>query len=77
MNLAIDLGNTFAKTGVFINGKTHEFKKGLSYSALLEYVEVVKPTHIVISTVSYSEEQLKTDFGKYDPELILLQLPDP
>lgn len=73
MNLAIDLGNTFAKTGVFIGGKLQELQKGLDYPTLLAYVESIKPKHIVISTVSYSEEQLKADFGKYDPELVLLQ----
>ncbi|MFY7829825.1 MAG: type III pantothenate kinase [Flectobacillus sp.] len=73
MNLAIDLGNTFAKTGVFIDGKLQDLRKGLDYPTLVKYVESLNPDHIVISTVSYSEEQLKADFGKYDPDLILLQ----
>jgi type III pantothenate kinase len=73
MNLAIDLGNTFAKTGVFVDGKLQDLRKGLDYPTLLEYIDSIKPKHIVVSTVSYSEEQLKADLGKYDPDLILLQ----
>jgi len=73
MNLAIDLGNTFAKIGLFEQGKLIETKGSFTYQALLEYVTHLKPSNIIISTVSYSEEQLRQDFDNTEAKLLFLK----
>lgn len=72
MNLAIDLGNTFAKTGLFEQGKLIETKVSLTYPALIEYVKSLKLISIIISTVSYSEEQLSQDFSGSSTKIFFL-----
>lgn len=73
MNLAIDLGNTFAKTGLFEQGKLIESKGSFTYSELIGYVKGLKPTNIIISTVSYSEEQLSKDFSEANTKVYFLK----
>lgn len=62
MNLTIDLGNTYAKTGLFEEGKLIKTKNNLTFQALIQYVNTLKPANIIISSVSYSEEQLIQNF---------------
>jgi type III pantothenate kinase len=73
MNLTIDLGNTFAKTGLFNEGKLLEVNWKLSYDELKAYVARIRPTQIIVSSVSYSEEQLKQEFSGITPHIILLK----
>jgi type III pantothenate kinase len=73
MNLAIDLGNTFAKTGLFDKGKLIEINWKFTYPDLQKYVKSINPECIIISSVSYSEEQLKEDFSAFSASLLLLK----
>ncbi len=73
MNLAIDLGNTFAKTGLFHQGKCLEIHWKFTYSDLQKYVKSVNPERIIVSSVSYSEEQLKEDFADIEAQIFLLK----
>lgn len=73
MNLSIDLGNTYAKTGLFSEGKLVETNWNLTYQELIEYVESVHPQNIMASSVSYSEEQLMSDFSKTTSNIHLLK----
>ena len=77
MNLSIDLGNTYAKTGVFSEGKLVETNWKLSYSELVNYVQSVHPQRIMVSSVSYSEEQLKEEFSKITTDICLLKSTTP
>ncbi len=77
MNLSIDLGNTYAKTGLFSEGKLMETNWNLSYQQLVEYVKSVHPQYIMASSVSYSEEQLINDFSKITPDIYLLKSTTP
>ena len=73
MNLSIDLGNTYAKTGLFSKGKLVETNWKLSYPELVNYVQSIHPERIMVSSVSYSEEQLKDEFSKITPNIYLLK----
>ena len=73
MNLSIDLGNTYAKTGLFAEGKLVETNWKLTYQELINYAQVVNPKQIMISSVSYSEEKLQREFSTITPKIYLLK----
>lgn len=73
MNLSIDLGNTYAKTGLFSEGKLVETNWNLTYQELVDYVKRTHPQYIMASSVSYSGEQLINDFSKITPDIYLLK----
>ena len=73
MNLSIDLGNTYAKTGLFAEEKLVETNWKLTYQELINYAQVVNPEQIMISSVSYSEEQLQREFSTITPKIYLLK----
>ena len=77
MNLSIDLGNTYAKTGLFSQGKLVETNWKLTYQELIDYVQSVHPQYIMASSVSYSEEQLMNDFSEITPNIYLLKSTTP
>ena len=77
MNLSIDLGNTYAKTGLFSEGKLVETNWKLSYQDLVNYVQNTHPQRIMISSVSYSEEQLKDEFSMTNVYLLKSTTPVP
>ena len=77
MNLSIDLGNTYAKTGLFSEGKLVETNWKLSYPELVNYVQSIHPRRIMVSSVSYSEEQLKDEFSKITSNVYLLKSTTP
>ena len=45
----------------------------LSYPELVNYVQSIHPQQIMVSSVSYSEEQLKDEFSKITPNIYLLK----
>jgi type III pantothenate kinase len=73
MNLSIDLGNTYAKTGLFEGANLIETQWKLTYPELVSYVRSVRPERIMVSSVSYSEEQLRTEFSDITSEIYLLK----
>ena len=73
MNLTIDLGNTYAKTGLFEAGKLIETNWKLSYDELVNYAQTICPQRIMVSSVSYSEEQLKEEFSGITSDIYLLK----
>ena len=77
MNLSIDLGNTYAKTGLFSDGSLVETHWKLTYDELVDYVQSIRPQRIMVSSVSYSEEQLKNEFSKITTEIYLLKSTTP
>jgi type III pantothenate kinase len=77
MNLSIDLGNTYAKTGLFSEGKLVETQWKLTYDELVNYVQSVRPQCIMVSSVSYSEEQLKEEFSEITSDIYLLKSTTP
>ncbi len=77
MNLSIDLGNTYAKTGFFQEGKLLETNWKLTYSELVDYVQKIHPQRIMVSSVSYSEDQLRDEFSKITSEIYLLKITTP
>ncbi|MDZ7896476.1 MAG: type III pantothenate kinase [Arcicella sp.] len=77
MNLSIDLGNTYAKTGLFEGSKLTETNWKLTYPELINYVKTVRPQMIMVSSVSYSEEQLRTEFADIADEIYLLKSTTP
>ncbi|WP_044173140.1 type III pantothenate kinase [Flectobacillus major] len=77
MNLVIDLGNTFAKVGVFENNQLIDIQWNLEYDALLAYTQKIMPERIIVSSVSYSEETLQKTFRHITDEVYLLQYTTP
>jgi type III pantothenate kinase len=77
MNLSIDLGNTYAKTGLFEGSKLIETNWKLTYPELIKYVQNVHPQRIMVSSVSYSEEQLRAEFAEITKEIYLLKSTTP
>jgi type III pantothenate kinase len=77
MNLSIDLGNTYAKTGLFSEGKLLQTNWKLTYQELNNYVQSIHPQRIMVSSVSYSEEQLKDEFSKITSDIYLLKSTTP
>jgi type III pantothenate kinase len=77
MNLSIDLGNTYAKTGLFSEGKLVQTNWKLTYGELVDYVQSIRPQRIMVSSVSYSEEQLKDEFSKITTDIYLLKSTTP
>ena len=73
MNLSIDLGNTYAKTGLFEDSTLIETNWKLTYSELIKYVQNVRPQRIMVSSVSHSEEQLRTEFSDITNEIYVLK----
>jgi type III pantothenate kinase len=73
MTLSIDLGNTYAKTGLFDDLKLIETNWKLTYPELISYVQSVRPQRIMVSSVSYSEEQLRAEFADITTEIHLLK----
>ena len=73
MNLCIDLGNTFAKTGLFDGLSLVEMNAKLTYEELKGYVLSKCPEKIIICSVSVSEEQLKELLTGLSAEVILLK----
>ena len=77
MNLSIDLGNTYAKTGLFLGGRLVETRWKLTYDELVNYVQNVNPQRIMVSSVSSSEERLKDELSKITTEIYLLKSTTP
>ena len=77
MNLSVDLGNTYAKTGLFSGGELVETHWKLTYNELVNYVQSINPQRIMVSSVSYSEEQLKDEFSKITTDIYLLKSTTP
>ena len=77
MNLSVDLGNTYAKTGLFSGGKLVETHWKLTYDELVDYVQSIHPQRIMVSSVSYSEEQLKEEFSNVTSDIYLLKSTTP
>ena len=77
MNLSIDLGNSYAKTGLFQENKLLETHWKLTYPELINYVQTIRPQRIMVSSVSYSEEQLRTEFSTITTEIYLLKSTTP
>ena len=77
MNLSVDLGNTYAKTGLFSGEKLVETRWKLTHDELVDYVQSIHPQRIMVSSVSYSEEQLKDEFSKITTDIYLLKSTTP
>lgn len=73
MNLSIDLGNTYAKTGFFEANLLKEIHWKLTYRELVDYVSSIRPENIIISSVSYPEEQLQKEFAEITSKVFLLK----
>ncbi len=73
MNLAIDLGNTFAKTGLFDGDKLRETRWKMNTDELKSYVQNLDVEQIIVSTVARTEAELQTDFAAFCQKLVLLQ----
>jgi type III pantothenate kinase len=56
--IAIDLGNTTAKFGVFVNGVMMEKKVGVIYESLAASVNKFCPNNVIISSVNQKVEEL-------------------
>jgi len=56
--IAIDLGNTTAKIGVFANGVMTDKKDGIVYNSLISYVNNLSPSNVIISSVNQKVEDL-------------------
>lgn len=77
MKLAIDLGNTFAKTGLFDEDTLLEIHWKLSLDDLAAYVQRVNPEYMIISSVSYSFIELLQLFNGVKTEIVFLNSTTP
>jgi len=72
MNLCIDLGNTFVKTGLFRENDLLETRWRLTFGELTSYVALVRPARLMISSTSRTEEELRAIFSECTDEIYLL-----
>lgn len=72
MDLVIDLGNTYAKTGLFENTVLKEIHWRLTYDELRMYAQTTKPERIMVSSVGRSEEELRQDFNAITKQIWIL-----
>lgn len=77
MNLVIDSGNTFSKTGLFDGSLLVETRWRLTFDELINYVKSVCPSRIIISSVSHSEAQLQDLFASHNQQVLLLSASTP
>lgn len=71
-DLCVDLGNTFAKTGLFRENALAEIHWRLRFDELVAYAERVRPRRLMLSSVGRSEAELRAVFAETTPELFLL-----
>lgn len=71
-HLAIDLGNTFAKTGLFEADELLEIHWKLSLDDLNDYVRQVNPEQLIISSVSYSYIEILQLLGDQQRQILFL-----
>ena len=57
-NIAIDLGNTIAKIGIFEEGKLVNRQVGVPFDLLAQKVNELNPNHVVISSVNQNVKNL-------------------
>lgn len=72
MDLVIDLGNTYAKTGLFDAEVLVEINWRLPHEALLAYVRSQRPRRLMVSSVSRAEGDLQRDFADLAEQLLIL-----
>lgn len=77
MNLVIDSGNTYSKTGLFDGLLLIETRWRLTFDELISYVKLHCPSQLIISSVSHSEAQLQALFAPYTHQIILLTASTP
>lgn len=70
--LAIDLGNTFAKTGLFSGNDLLEVRTRMPFDELKRYAETVRPAHLVVSSTARTEAELRAEFAHLTPHILLL-----
>ena len=58
IHIAIDLGNTTAKVGVFSNGNLINKQVGIPYTSLSKYVNDLNPNHVIVSSVNQKVDEL-------------------
>jgi type III pantothenate kinase len=71
-SLAIDLGNTYAKTGLFSGNDLLETRTRLAFAELIGYAETVRPDGIVVSSTARTEADFRADFAAITPHVLLL-----
>ncbi len=62
MNAAIDIGNTYAKVGFFLQNDLIEIHKGLSINDLKEIISLQNIENLIISSVTKSQIELEEIF---------------
>jgi type III pantothenate kinase len=79
MNIAIDIGNTSVKAGLFKNSALKEVYHGLSINALPELVQQLGVANCIISSVSQDAQLIFQQLQPYLQKVIVLdhQLPIP
>jgi len=68
-NIAVDLGNTQAKVGVFEDGVLVDMKSGIPFHLLDSTIADFQPVHVIISSVKQKVEQLAE---RIDAQVIIL-----
>lgn len=72
-SLAVDLGNTFAKTGLFdADGQLAEVRRKLTPDDLAAYLAETRPGRTIISSTALSGEELTARFGHLTGFLLVL-----
>jgi type III pantothenate kinase len=72
MDLVIDLGNTYAKTGLFDANHLVETNWRLSYEALQAYAKTLRIGRIMVSSVGRAEADIRRDFADFAEDLLVL-----
>ncbi|MDO1448285.1 type III pantothenate kinase [Rhodocytophaga aerolata] len=79
MNIAIDIGNTSLKAGLFEKSALKEVYRGLSINTLPEFVQKLGVANCIISSVSQDAQPLYQQLQPYTQKVLILdhQLPLP
>lgn len=72
LSLAIDLGNTYAKTGLFDQDTLLECRNRLTVSELQQYIAGTLPARLIFASTSRSEAELEQLFGAEGRQVLAL-----
>ena len=71
MNLAVDVGNTFIKAGVFDKEELVTFSSNINEAALIDLFSKIRPEHLIISSVGENPSALAACLSPVKSKILL------
>ncbi|MCG8340118.1 MAG: type III pantothenate kinase [Cytophagales bacterium] len=64
MNFVVDLGNTYAKVGIFERTHLVDHQDKLTQEELVHFINQEKPSHLLVSSVNHNTKDILTQLNK-------------